>query len=180
MCQPHLWQLRQQDTAFGGLSLDLCVQVLRGDLPVGANCIQLCVGLKMTPFVASSAAPVSVYKTRGLADTWNTGWKNLTAEPRGHTRAGFAPVTVTGSQNHLGWERSSRSTIKSQKTNATRLYTKTGLSPAPPQARAAQALPQVQLHISLTLGTADVTWKWQFPHKPQSLQAAFHPSAILS
>lgn len=107
MCQPHLWQLRQQDTAFGGLSLDLCVQVLRGDLPVGANYIQLCVGLKMTLFVASSAAPVSVYKTRGLADTWNMGWKNLTAEPRGHTRAGFAPVTVTGSQNHLGWERSS-------------------------------------------------------------------------
>lgn len=37
MCQPHLWQLWQQGTALNGLSLDLCVQVLRGDLPVGGN-----------------------------------------------------------------------------------------------------------------------------------------------
>lgn len=39
MCQPHLWQLWQQDAEFGALSLDLslCVQAIRGDLPVGAN-----------------------------------------------------------------------------------------------------------------------------------------------
>lgn len=60
-----------------------------------------------------------------------------------HTHAGFAPVTVTGSQNHPErWKRqlrSSRSTRKRQKRSTSRLYTQTGLSPASPQAKAASA-----------------------------------------
>lgn len=94
-------------------------------------------GPKIPPSVASSAAPVPVCEIRGLADPWNTGWKNPAAEPRGHTHAGFAPATVIGSQSHLGWKRqlrSSRSTTKGQKRSTSRLHMKTGLSPAPSQA----------------------------------------------
>lgn len=90
-----------------------------------------------------------------------------TPEPHGHTHAGFAPVTVKG-----------------KKPEPTRLFAKTGLSQAPqaahPMSGAAQGLPQLQLHIAVMLKTADVMWKQRFPHKPCSLEAGFHLSAILS